>query len=160
MTGEPKRERTTATNRGRPKGLGGVLPEGTLGPLETEVMEVVWLSDQAVTTRDVHERLQRRRPVAYTTVMTVMGNLTRKGLLERRPEGRAYLYRALVTQQRFTHSHVAEVVDDLLDRFTQPTMSTLINKLDSMDEQTLAELEAKVRRLRRQRGQGDSAMQH
>lgn len=132
-----------------------VLPQGTLGPLETEIMQVVW-ANGAATTGDVHQQLLRRRDIAYTTVMTVMGNLTRKGLLERRLEGRAYLYRATVTPQELTRSQVAKVMGTLLDRFAEPAISYLISKLDAIDEARLAELEAEVSRLRRQRtGRGE-----
>lgn len=150
-----ERKPTEAANRGRPKGMAGVLPEGTLGPLETEVMQAVWHSGEATTTRDVHERLHRRQDVAYTTVMTVMGNLTRKGLLERRLEGKAYVYRAVVTQQELTHSRVVELMSTLLDRFAEPAVSSFINKLDTIDEAKLAELEAQVARLRRKRLQAE-----
>ena len=142
----------TDTREGKP--AASVLPEGTLGPLETEIMGVVWASG-AVTTRDVHQQLLRRRGIAYTTVMTVMGNLTRKGLLERRLDGRAYLYWATATQQELTRSQVAKVVGTLLDRFAEPAFSYLISKLDAIDEARLAELEAEVSRLRRQRTAGE-----
>lgn len=127
-----------------------VLPEGALGPLETEIMQAVWAIG-AATTRDVHQQLLRRRSIAYTTVMTVMGILTRKGLLERTQEGRPYVYRATMTQDELTRSHVAKVIGGLLDRFSGPALSYLIDKLDTVDEAKLAELESEVARLRRQR---------
>lgn len=127
-----------------------MLPEGTLGPLETDIMQVVW-GQGPVTTHDVHRRLQQSREIAYTTVMTVMGNLTHKGLLERRLEGRAYLYRATVTRDEIIRSQVAKVIGGLMDRFTEPAMSYLIGRLGSVDEARLTDLEAEVARLRRQR---------
>ncbi|MBI4312482.1 MAG: BlaI/MecI/CopY family transcriptional regulator [Chloroflexi bacterium] len=114
-------------------------------------MRVVWAAG-AVTTRDVHQQILRRRDIAYTTVMTIMGILTRKGLLERRLQGRAYLYHPTMTQEELTRSHVAKVIGGLLDRFSGPAMSYLIGKLDTIDEAKLAELEAEVKRLREQRG--------
>jgi len=123
------------------------LPDGALGPLETEIMEAVW-AGESVTTRDVHQHLLLRRDIAYTTVMTVMGILTRKGLLERRMEGRAYLYRATMTQEEVTRSHVAKVIGPLLDRFTEPAISYLLGKLNTIDSEKLVELEAEVARLR------------
>jgi predicted transcriptional regulator len=66
------------------------------GPLEGEVMEVVWRAAAATTVREVVENLNRSRsdPLAYTTVMTVMSRLAEKGALTRRKAGRSYLYEA------------------------------------------------------------------
>jgi predicted transcriptional regulator len=71
--------------------------EKILGPLEAEVMRAVWASDGPVTVRELLERLNegRARPLAYTTVMTVMSRLEAKGVLARERAGRGYLYHAL-----------------------------------------------------------------
>ncbi len=57
-------------------------------------MEVVWAAEDAVRVRDVLDSLEPDRQPAYTTVMTVMDNLYRKGWLSRELDGRAYSYRA------------------------------------------------------------------
>jgi predicted transcriptional regulator len=69
---------------------------GPLGPLESEVMELVWSADGPVTVRALHERLNegRAQPLAYTTVMTVMSRLAEKEVLARRRDGRGYVYEA------------------------------------------------------------------
>jgi predicted transcriptional regulator len=61
-------------------------------------MKLMWASDQPMSVRDVFERLNRRRarPLAYTTVMTVMARLAEKGILSRRLVGRSYEYEAIV----------------------------------------------------------------
>lgn len=69
--------------------------EKVLGPLEAEVMGVVWASDRPVTVREIMERLNGRanaQALAYTTVMTVMNRLVEKDVLRRRKEGRGYVY--------------------------------------------------------------------
>jgi predicted transcriptional regulator len=66
-----------------------------LGPLESEVMAIVWRhAGGPLTVNDVLDELNdsHARPRAYTTVMSVLVRLARKGLLDRRREGRAYLY--------------------------------------------------------------------
>ena len=67
-----------------------------LGPLEADVMRAVWAADRPVTVRELVDRLNatRREPLAYTTVMTVMGRLADKDVLRRRRQGRAYVYEA------------------------------------------------------------------
>jgi len=62
------------------------------GQLESAVMEVVWAENQPCLVREVRERLQYPRPVAYTTVMTVMTILHGKGVLRREKQGRAWRY--------------------------------------------------------------------
>jgi predicted transcriptional regulator len=64
------------------------------GPLEAEVMDVLWATAGPMSVRDVAARLNdgRSEPLAYTTVMTVMSRLADKHVLERRHEGRGYLY--------------------------------------------------------------------
>ncbi|WP_060937720.1 BlaI/MecI/CopY family transcriptional regulator, partial [Mycolicibacterium chlorophenolicum] len=65
-----------------------------LGELEAAIMDVVWRTDDAVRVRDVLDELEPLRKPAYTTVMTVMDNLYRKGWLSRELDGRAYSYQA------------------------------------------------------------------
>jgi predicted transcriptional regulator len=69
---------------------------GNFGSLEAVVMDAVWAAGDPVTVRGVVERLnaERARPLAYTTVMTVMARLAEKGALVRRKQGRGYLYEA------------------------------------------------------------------
>lgn len=62
------------------------------GQLEAAIMDVVWSQDQALLVREVRERLHYSRPVAYTTVMTVMTILHSKGVLRREKHGRAWRY--------------------------------------------------------------------
>ena len=66
------------------------------GPLETEVMKLVWDTRRPVAVREVVDQLNERRSerLAYTTVMTVMTRLAEKGVLTRVREGRGYLYEA------------------------------------------------------------------
>jgi predicted transcriptional regulator len=66
-------------------------PEGKLTDAELEIMHVVW-EIEGGTVRQVHELLNQRRPLAYTTVMTMMTILEEKGHLTRSKEGRAFRY--------------------------------------------------------------------
>ncbi len=72
-----------------------------LGGLEAEVMERMWLRNEA-TVRDIAKELQQKRPLAYTTVMTVMGHLADKGLLTRRArDKKTHIYRVTLTRDEF-----------------------------------------------------------
>jgi len=62
------------------------------GELESAIMDVMWAADRPYVVREVRERMRYDRSVAYTTVMTVMGILFRKGVLMREKTGRAWRY--------------------------------------------------------------------
>jgi predicted transcriptional regulator len=66
-----------------------------LGELEAAVMDVLWRAERPTKVRDVLERLDTGKPLAYTTVLTVLDNLHRKGWVQRELHGRAYHYRPL-----------------------------------------------------------------
>jgi predicted transcriptional regulator len=74
---------------------------GLLGPLESEVMEVVWRATGAVSVRAVLDGVNesRKSPLAYTTVMTVMTRLAEKDVLRRVKDGRGYLYEPAVSDE-------------------------------------------------------------
>ena len=82
-----------------------------LGKLEAAVMDVLWPAETPLTVREVLERMPPQRDLAYTTVMTVLGNLLRKGLLERESVGRAFRYRPTMTRQGAAAASLREILD-------------------------------------------------
>jgi predicted transcriptional regulator len=118
-----------------------------LGPLETEVMNVVW-SRGEVTVREVQECLDDIRPVAYTTVMTTMGRLAKKGLL-RCVEGQlAYRYSALLSKEQYARTTVKSVVDWLVGQFQEPAVAYLVDRLEDEDEHLLDSLREAIEQRR------------
>lgn len=108
-----------------------------LGQLEAVVMARIWSWDRPVLVREVLEDLQRDRTIAYTTVMTVMENLHRKGFLARERDGRAYRY--AFTRSRAEHNAglMEEVLTSADDR-----SATLLHFVDHISPDDLAELRA------------------
>ena len=90
-----------------------LLPE-----LELEVMKVLWRRD-AATVADVQEELKPARPLAYTTVMTVLDRLARKGAADRDKQGRGYLYRPAVSEQDVCELAFERLLDDFFSRSPQ-----------------------------------------
>jgi predicted transcriptional regulator len=124
--------------------------ENTLGSLEREVMAVVWNHDE-ISVRDAGARLGSS--VAYTTVMTTMDRLFKKGLLARRKSGRAFLYRAVATREEIEGAVAAEIVQGLLQRDGSgplPILSSLVDAVSDRDRALLDELERLIREKRRQ----------
>lgn len=118
-----------------------------LGELERTVMERVWSTDQPLSVRDVHDLLQRDREVAYTTVLTVMDRLARKGLLTRVLSGRAYLY----TATRPRDAYIAELMTDAFNT-SEDRRATLVRFLERLGPDDSAELRALLRSTRGQGG--------
>jgi len=87
-----------------------------LGDLEARVMRAIWTRAQPVTVRDIVADLQRERPIAYTTVMTVMGNLRNKGWLRRQADGRAYRYEPLVNGEEYSAGLMRQALEASSDR--------------------------------------------
>lgn len=110
-----------------------------LGDLEAEIMELLWQQSPA-SVRDIHERLMARRPIAYTTVMTVMGRLADKGLLAREMRGRAYLYAPTRDRDQFCAETFTRVMKGLWGGFSEPALSHFIDAVGREDAGRLDEL--------------------
>jgi BlaI family transcriptional regulator, penicillinase repressor len=89
-------------------------PHPTLTPQELAIMKVVWRLDKA-TVRDVYEALRDKRPVAYTTVMTMMRILEEKGYLKKSLVDRAHVYRPAQRRQQVVGAMVRDFLDRVFD---------------------------------------------
>jgi predicted transcriptional regulator len=110
-----------------------------LGPLEAEIMDVVWASGE-VTVRDVHQTLEANRPLAYTTVMTTLGRLADKGLVKRIEDQPAHHYIAQVSQEEYARSTVKSVVDWLVNHFPDPAVAYFVDRVEKEDERVIERL--------------------
>ena len=113
----------------------------TLTPQELAIMKVVWRKQEA-TVRDVYEALQATRPVAYTTVMTMMRILQEKGFLTKVAEERAHVYTAAHPRQKGLGAIVRDFVDRVLDGASEGLLLHLAkdNKLTAKQKKLLSEL--------------------
>src|ERR1700730_6291907 len=125
-------------------------PLSELGHLEIEVMEILWTQDEG-NVRDVAERLAR--PLAYTTVMTTLDRLYKKGLLERRKSDRAFLYSPRYSRREWEQKRAGDFVAGYLMR-PQPAsellISCLVDAVGQYDAAILDDLEKKIRSRRRE----------
>src|ERR1051326_1283051 len=112
-----------------------------LGELETELMERAW-AHQEISVRALHQEMQGR--LAYTTLMTTLDRLYKKGLLHRRKEGKAYFYAAVLTEQQYQESltrhffgmvlHDCKNSSAVLSRFVEAVSETDREMLEQLDE--------------------------
>lgn len=92
------------------------IPTRGLGDLEADVMRRLWRRAEPTTARELVDELQRERSIAYTTVMTVLDNLHKKGWVDRRLDGRAYRYRPRSTGEEYTAQLMRDALDASPDR--------------------------------------------
>ena len=114
-----------------------------LGPLESKVLELLWGHDGAATVRDVHAALPE---LAYTTLMTTLDRLYRKGVLTRRRRGRAFSYEARCSRIAMLGELVSGHVADLLaaSGASSAILSSLVHAVGRRDAVLLDELDALV----------------
>src|SRR6202453_4529005 len=96
-----------------------------LAPLELDCMNTLWPMGQG-TVREIRDRLAPRRPRAYTTIMTIMDRLARKGIVERRKVGRAYMYRPNLSADNAR----AQALDQVIENFFAGSKEALLAQLD------------------------------
>jgi predicted transcriptional regulator len=105
-----------------------------LHELESEVMEQLWSSGEA-TVRAVMEALnaKTRRDRAYTTYMTIMARLHRKGLLARRREGKTDLYSPAHTREEYMRLRAGAEVEALVTQFGDTALSHFAEQMAKLD---------------------------
>ena len=120
-------------------------------------MGVLWAAGQS-SVRDVVERLERK--LAYTTVMTTLDRLFKKGLLERHKLDRAFLYSPRVSRQEWERQRAGDLVAGFLAS-AQPArellLSSLVEAVGVHDALLLDQLEEKIRRKRKELAAGKLA---
>jgi len=122
-----------------------------LGPLEAEVMRLVWEKGE-VQVEEVHLALLYDREIAYTTVMTVMSRLAQKGWLSRRRQGRAYLYRAARRREETAGATLQEWKQRFFGDRVMPAVSFLLGS-EKLSEQEITELRRLVEQLAANEGE-------
>jgi len=132
-----KRERRVASPNPPPVGRPG------LGPLESKVLRLLWDHDEAVTVREVHAAFPL---LAYTTLMTTLDRLYRKGVLTRHRRGRAFSYEPRCSRTAMLGELISGHVADALDASgaNRAILSTLVRAVGRRDAALLDELDALV----------------
>jgi BlaI family transcriptional regulator, penicillinase repressor len=118
-------------------------------PAELEILQLLW-NEGPQTVRQVMERLNRNRPRAYTSVMSLLNVMTEKGMLARQPERRAFVYSAALEREQT----LGEMVADLLGRAFGGSATALVTQLLAQanpDEHELSEIRRTIREYQQER---------
>lgn len=125
-----------------------------LGKLEKTVMEEAWRRGR-VSASDLYRAFGER--TAYTTWMTTLDRLYKKGLFAREKEGRAYLYTPRLTREEFERGVAEDVLGDLLGRSggAEPLLACIVDAVSEHDRTLLDELQRLVEEKRRELSEGE-----
>jgi BlaI family transcriptional regulator, penicillinase repressor len=130
-----------------------------LGPLEQKMLEELWARDSA-TVRELAE--DQRQELAYTTLMTTLDRLFKKGLLTRSEEGRAFRYAPRFSREEMSRQAAGQALHQLLDANPSSSLplSFLVEILSERDAQLLEDLQKLVERKRRELSQRDAGQKN
>ena len=108
-------------------------------------MKIVWQLE-AATVRDVHDALNARRVIAYTTILTMMKVLEQKGYVKKTRTDRAFVYRPARPRQQVIGAMVREFVDRVFDGASRPMLLHLVRqaKLNEKERKALLDAIAEV----------------
>ena len=122
---------------------------GIGGDVEASVMQVMWSATAAMTVSEVCAAVNttRSKPLARTTVLTVLTNLAKKGLLDRYPDASAYRYTAAVPRERYTAELMSQALDSTDDRTA--ALMYFVEHLDAAERQELLRVSRRGHRRRR-----------
>lgn len=108
-----------------------------LTPLETLIMNVVW-DESPAAVKQVQQRLNSVKPMAYNTVLTMMRILRNKGFLASEREGKADLYRPTVTREAIGRRSLGELIDSFFSGSAEALVSQVLDGQSLSDEELLA----------------------
>jgi predicted transcriptional regulator len=121
--------------------------------LEADIMDVVWSKGwQDFSVADVQRELEREREIAYTTVMTTVTRLHDKGLLERERDGKRYVYRPVMSRDKFTETMARELLGSLSGLGHEQALALLVDQVADSDAKELRRLEALIAKRKRELG--------
>lgn len=120
-----------------------------LGELEADVMECVWSEAQPVSARRVEDEIGRQRGVQYITLVTVLNNLCRKGLLTREKEGRAFYYLPRMTRDQFVEKVSREILSGIMGLGREAALRSFVDVLaeNAPDQLEALKKELKARKV-------------
>lgn len=110
-----------------------VLPR-ILGPLELEVMKIIWSKNEA-TVQEVLIELNKQNNYAYTTIMTIMNRLDKKGILTRNKVGKGYLYKARYNQDELVQQTSSEKVEQILGNYGDIAIAQFVDAVGNNPDQ-------------------------
>lgn len=118
-----------------------------LSDSEREIMEIVWCKSQTCV-RDVLKELQKKKKIAYTTVMTVMSRLHEKGVLKRKMNGSgAFVYISSSDKKTFIEKKSEKIIKSILREYGEVAVAQFLDVIESSEAPQSKEWKEKLKKL-------------
>jgi predicted transcriptional regulator len=114
-----------------------------LGPLEHQIMDIVWKQKEA-TVYSVVDQICKEKQLAYTTIMTVMSRLAKKGVLKREKKGKTYIYSPIESKEKFIHQLVQNTISKMVDMFGEDALAAFVDETQNISIENKKKLVAKI----------------
>ncbi|MEK5641817.1 transcriptional regulator [Paenibacillus rhizosphaerae] len=125
--------------------------ERFFGPLEAKVMDVIWSRLEAVTIKQVNAKISEDKPMSFNTIMTVMNRLVDKGILQKKLQGKSYVYSPVLTKEQFLEEQSKELSYDLVKEFGSRAVAHMIDAMEQVDPDLLDQLEKQIKQWKKDR---------
>jgi predicted transcriptional regulator len=124
----------------------------SLGPLESEILSIVW-SLKVATVKEVHDEILKdpNRELAYTSVTTVLQRLTKKGWLKCSKKGRAFSWQAIVSREQAQALYSYEKLNSFLAVSNPDVVASFADRLDTASLEQIEAIASRLKDLRRRR---------
>lgn len=119
----------------------------SLGPLERRILSCLW-QHKAWSVRDVYLFLASERTIAYTTVLTILTRLHRKGLVVRKKQGKAHVYSARLTKQQLAGNLLRETLSSLNEKFGIDAIAAFADEIKKLPPKTRRQLASRLKGVR------------
>ena len=115
-----------------------------LGPLEHKVMDIVWKQKKS-TVYSVVSELEKEKPLAYTTVMTVMTRLAKKDILSREKKGKTFFYKSKQSKEKFVHALVQNTILKMINSFGETAAVAFMDEAHNLTNENKEKLLSKLK---------------
>lgn len=120
------------------------------GPLEAQVMNILWDMDHPMTIKEVLASLQTTKPLSFNTIMTMMNRLVEKGALTKTGESRSFHYEPSESREQFLNNQSRELTHELMEEFGSLAVNHMVDVLEEVDPQLIRALEDKIKQWKKE----------
>jgi|SRR3989344_9640323 len=119
----------------------------SLGSLEEEVMQIIW-KEKNVSVRFIFDKIKIKRPIAYTTVMTIMSRLHTKGILNRRQQDGAYIYSPAQSKEKFLEKISEKIIKNLINSCGDVAVAQFIDIIEASHLKKSSEWQKRLKKIK------------
>lgn len=123
--------------------------EKVIGRLERAILEILW-ENQGIPGREIHQRMLKGRKLAYTTTLTVLDRMVKKGTALRKREASLFRYYPSMKKEEFEHRVASTMIKGIYEMAPSPAISTFVDILSGMDKSKINKI---IRQVKKKKGQ-------